>query len=109
MSPVFVCSLCGAEHPATERDDAPVADPETTAKLRLAWLKFEERDKGSDEGAVKRAEQATRASIAYFGAAYRTGSWLLPVTITTGSKLLPGVTTSIGKPVSAFYFKCVTC
>lgn len=78
--PVFRCSLCGTEHVCTERDDAPItATPEEIAKLRAAWHAAIAKDLSVEEN----ARRELKTSLAYFGAAYRTGTWKLPESIRT--------------------------
>ena len=79
-TPIFTCSVCGAQHTSTEQDNAPGVTPEEAAKLRGSW-----------EAACARISRATtreertrleasevRASIVYFGAVRRTDVWKVP-------------------------------
>ncbi len=80
--PLFICKTCGAEHPAVREEAAETPDSEALERLRATWMRTDVLDKGTDEGAKKRSEQAVRASVAYFST-FRSARWVMPPTIET--------------------------
>ena len=98
---MFTCSLCGARHPATDRDASPIPEADKIIELRAAWLRALSRCSGLEGEAWERASMAEmRASLAYFGACFRTDAWKLPSSITTGR----------GKGLNlAYFFHCIEC
>ena len=83
VTPIFTCSLCGAQHAAVELLPDPLPLEEDVQKLRAAWIRADLLDKGDDAGAKTRHAQAVKASIAYFSTCFPRASWKMPSTVTT--------------------------